>query len=782
MKGRTSLTGDPWRKGGATKPRSVRRGRRGSQNTELLRSRAETVPKWLGRRLALRIGSRKRVSARPERQRGQLDHELRELARARGIQTFYVDMAGARKVASPETLREILRLFGVPAGTGAEIRESLSEGQEQQRRQLLPPTIVVWDGVARKLDLRLPTEKAHARIASKLHFEDGRCKGIDLVAGSARSYGRNLNGTYAARLELPELPFGYHRLELEQAGRLNQSLIISAPVRSYSPSTSSRAWGSFLPLYAARSGRNWGVGDLSDARALADWTASNGGGVIGMLPLLSSFLDRPVSEPSPYSPASRLFWNEFYLDVERLPEFAGCDPARKLVNSRAFREKLNDFRAAPLIEYQAQMAAKRRVLELLAEVFFKSDSARRREFDAFVRARQLVGDYAEFRATGDFKGKSWPHWEERMRNGKLQPGDWLESARRYHLYVQWVAEGQMGELSSHCRDRGVRLYLDMPVGTHPDGYDLWRQRDLFAFTASAGAPPDPFFPNGQNWGFTPLHPERLRQRGYGYFIDLLRFQMRHADLLRMDHVPGLHRLFWIPPGAPPEMGAYVSYPAEELYALVCLESHRQQTIIAGENLGTVPPEVNETMDRHQLRQTYVLQYQQRPTKTGALTTPPALSIASINTHDMPPFAAHWEGKDIQDRARLSVLPQKNLAEEWKRRRLNSALARFLQHRRVLDSGTSDALSVVKACLSWLAASPAETVLVNLEDLWSEKEWQNLPGTTTAHPNWRRKASKSLEQIESSADLRDFLRRLSQIRKSSAKAGKARLEKVPGPMR
>jgi anti-sigma regulatory factor (Ser/Thr protein kinase) len=203
-----------------------------------------------------------------------------------------------------------------------------------------------------------------------------------------------------------------------------------------------------------------------------------------------------------------------------------------------------------------------------------SESPRRQEFRNFLRAKPNAADYAEFRAACEQTGTSWRHWEERMRHGKLQSGDYSERARNYHLYAQWVAEEQITALAQRCQQKGVHFYLDLPNGVHLDGYDVWRQMDLFAVRAAAGAPPDVFFSLGQNWGFPPLHPERLRRRGYCYFIDFVRLHMQHTGLLRLDHILGLHRVYWIPPGAPPTLGAYVSYPADEFQAILSLESHR----------------------------------------------------------------------------------------------------------------------------------------------------------------------------------------------------------------
>jgi 4-alpha-glucanotransferase len=233
---------------------------------------------------------------------------------------------------------------------------------------------------------------------------------------------------------------------------------------------------------------------------------------------------------------------------------------------------------------------------------------------------------------------------------------------------------------------------------------------------------------------------------YRYVIDYLRFQMRHTGLLRIDHVMGLHRLWWVPHGRPASEGAYVRYRDDELYAILSVESHLHKTMLVGENLGTVPPEVNQSMDRHGMRRMYVLQYEQQP--GGAPREPEAAVVASVNTHDMPSFAAHWDGLDLEDRNDLGLIPTEDLPREIKQRAaLRRNLVSFLREKGFLKKGSSRPEAIIAAVLKFLASSPAETVLINLEDLWGEKRSQNVPGTSTERPNWRRKARLSNGQIK-----------------------------------
>ncbi len=580
-------------------------------------------------------------------------------------------------------------------------------------------------------------------------------KELLLPTASFTQHGARLAPRASSRGNTEPLPPGYHHLDIEIAGHTATSLLICAPTNSFSDPTLQKSWGAFLPMYAAHSRQSWGAGNFGDWQKLSDWIASLGGRVISTLPLLAAFLDNPVCEPSPYSPASRLFWNEFYLDIPAIPELFRCPAAQKLVRSTSFQRQLDSFRGNSSIDYGAEMAARRKVLEKLARFFLHSNSTRRHQFSAFLRNCPQVENYAQFRAACDRTRLPWHKWPQRMRDGNLQAGDYSEAAKNYHLYVQWLAHEQITALTKSCRARGVQFYLDLPLGVHPAGYDLWRHRDAFALGATVGAPPDAFFSKGQNWGFSPLHPQRLRQQGYRYLREVLSFQMRHTGMLRLDHVMSLHRLYWIPQGHSAKEGAYVSYPSDEFYAILSLESHRHKTVIVGENLGTVPDEVNEAMKRHGLRRMYVIQFAQHPNPGAALAKPPAHSVASINTHDMPTFAAHWRGVDIDDRAALGLFTKPEVRKEHARRaKLNRALARFLQRNRWLSTrdDKDDVRQVLQACLGWLRASPADLVLINLEDLWAEENPQNVPGTSTERPNWRRKARFSIEEIRSSSKL------------------------------
>jgi 4-alpha-glucanotransferase len=575
---------------------------------------------------------------------------------------------------------------------------------------------------------------------------------------------------YAARrISLSQLPYGYHQLELEIGERGAETLVVSAPRKAFVPKEegAGKTWGVFLPLHALQSRTSWGTGDFADLGALTEWVRKQGGGVVATLPLLAAFLDEPL-EPSPYMPASRLFWNECFLNIESIPELTVSPAAKALLGSGAFRRDIDGLRAAPLVDYRRGMALKRRVLSELSRTLRSHEGLRWAAFQEFVGSHPLLQDYARFRATGDRLRSPWPTWSQRQRSGELREGDYEEDAQLYHLYVQWLAHQQLQTLADKAHAGEPGLYLDLPLGVHPDSFDVWRERTAFAHGVSAGAPPDRFFTQGQDWGFRPLHPQQIREQGYRHFIACLRHHLAYASILRIDHVMGLHRLFWIPNGMKAIEGVYVGYRPEEFYAILALESVRSQTLIVGEDLGTVPPSVRPAMARHDINRSYVVQHQIKPKRRSGFSIPSANSLASVNTHDMATFAGFWEGQDIQVRAEMGLLDEAGALVEQKRRtRLKNVLVAFLRRGGWLAETDSDPKSVLGAAFAFLGASPARAVIINLEDLWGEVLPQNVPGTGAERPNWKRKARYALEDFCQKDEVLDTLRAVNAARKKEA---------------
>lgn len=691
---------------------------------------------------------------------------IRSLARLYGIHTSYVNVEGRRRQAPLDSLRQVLTSLGARAGSPDEIAASLASKRRLACDQAASPTIVAWNGSLQRLELRGPRDcRDPWRV--ELQLEGGASLDLSPACRPSSRPSNDANCVVRVLHHRQRLPSGYHTLRVERNGTSTTSTVIAAPRRAYGAQTGSAPseWGVVAPVYALRSSRNWGSGDLSDLEDVWRWLEPHGGRLLGTLPLMAVHLQAPF-DFSPYAPLSRRVWNEMYLAIDKLPEMAECAAARELVGSASFQEEIRQLRTDALIDYPRQCLLRRPVLELLARHLFEQRGPRWLALQQATREEPLLEDYARFRAVGERHGKPWPEWPERQRAGIIESGDYDPAAFQYHLYAQWATRVQIAALGDKLRGQGATLYLDYPVGVHRHGYDAWRFAELFVPSISVGAPPDAVFTKGQDWGLAPLHPGQLQATGYRYFLDSIRCQLQHAGALRVDHVMGLHRQFWIPAGRPAAEGVYMSYPAEELYAVLCLESHRNRARVIGENLGTVPPAVNQALERHGIGGTYVVQYELQPRLEEPLAAPEKLSMASINTHDMPTFAAYWQGLDLDDLFKLGLFDVQGIAAERERREKTvGALLQFLRQAGLLaDEGRGPSMPDVRnSLLLWLAGTNAGSLLINLEDLWLEVLPQNVPGTSLEFPNWRRKLRHALVGNPPWRGADDILSRVRQAR-------------------
>lgn len=673
---------------------------------------------------------------------------LDRLARCYGVQPQYRDASGTVRHASPDGMLAVLRALGAPVEGPGSVQAALRHRSAELEARPVAPVLVAWEGRPLRVRVRGEGLTQGARVVARLHPERGEER---VLHGRVEA----LSDTRATVVFPDALPFGYHRLGLTVAGAWAEPLVISAPMRAWSAPGAPERWGAFLPLYALQTERSWGLGDFSDLGDLAEWVGGQGGSALGTLPLLATYLDEPF-EPSPYAPVTRLFWNEAFLEVLTAPGAAEAPGLHRLLQEPGFLEALRELREAPLVDYRRVAAFKRRALEAVATGTLGAGE-RPAALRLFLEERPETLAYARFRAATERHG-GWRTWPRRLREGWLEDTDVDRRSMDYHLYVQWAAHEQLTRTAARASRAGSALYLDLPLGVHPDGFDLWRERGLFVDGASVGAPPDALFTGGQDWGFPPLHPARMREGGYRYLRACIANHMRYAGFLRLDHVMGLHRLYWVPPGCSARDGVYVRYPADELYALLSVESHRHHAELIGEDLGTVPPPVRHAMARHGVRRMYVVQYEASAEADRPLRPIPEGSVASVNTHDMPTFAGFWRGRDIDERVEQGLLGEHEAARERdERQRLCDAVARH-----VAGDG-ADEPGVLAGLLRRLAGSAAGLVLVSLEDLWLEPEPQNRPGTWRERPNWRRKAALSLERMRHAPAVQGAMEQMRAIR-------------------
>lgn len=509
------------------------------------------------------------------------------------------------------------------------------------------------------------------------------------------------------------MPFGYHTIR--GTDEVPRRLIVS-PGACYLPENL-RTWGWAVQLYALRSANSWGMGDLADLEELARWSASDGAGLIMINPLGAATPGRSI-EPSPYYPSSRSFRNPLYLPVDRL---AGDD---HMIDN--FRETGRALNAAPLINRDAVWAAKGPALELLFREFDGHP-----EFDQYCRDHgRSLDDFAVFCALAEqYEGPSW-EWPEGLR----QPGTALVTEFRseyfsrvqFHKWMQWHLEGQLALAGRH-----LGLVKDLPVGVDPAGADAWIWGDAFARGFTLGAPPDEFNRAGQVWGIAGFHPKRLKAAGYEPFIQMIRSALYQAGGIRIDHVMGLFRLFWIPDGCDASEGVYVRYPAHELLDVVALESQRAQAFVVGEDLGTVEPQVREEMAARSM-----LSYRLLIFEDGADTIPQD-SMAAVTTHDLPTLAGIWGGGDHRAQKSLE-LPANDDGMEEMRHRLRQAAGAAPQE---------PVNRVIPAVYECLGQSPARIVLATLEDAVGSTDRPNMPGISEGWPNWKIALNKTLEELK-----------------------------------
>lgn len=667
------------------------------------------------------------------------DPRLRELARAAGIEPEYTSWRGEPATASDAALLRALAALapdlGVAIASPDDAPAALRELERRRWHEIVGPVALAWDGelelafaVPAEYDDDWSIEVTTERGAR--HHARGRL--FDLPADSHAWPGGAVHCVRRARLAIGEL--GYHVVRWATAGGDGELLVIAAPRRAHGgPGGGARRWGVFAPVYGLASADSGAAGDLATLGRLFDAVERRGGRYVATLPLLAGVYDDrdgPCAS-SPYSPASRLYWNELYLDLGQLAALAGA-PAPQ---------------APPIapgaIDYRAQYRWRRAAIDALVPAILAQPD-RRAAIDAW--ARRGAYDYAAFRAIGEVQRAGWPAWPAHLRDhapAVVSRDDaralGVELARvDSHVVAQWAMQQQLEAL----RQRRVGLYLDLPVGVSCDAYEVWRWRRAFLLDLAAGAPPDALFLGGQNWGLPPLSPIALRRDRYRYFIACVRHHVAVAGMLRIDHVMGLFRLYCVPSGSPATDGVYLRYRADELLAIVALESARARCAIAGEDLGTVPEAVRPAMAAHGLYRLHVGQWH-LPARVGDRPRPsPPGSIASLNTHDTATFAGWWRGADIDDKVDLALIDDAGArAERTLREREKVALLAFAGAAPTgIAAGDplTDVERAMVAATTELALGPADVVLVALDDLALDPVPHNVPGTLHERANWQRR--------------------------------------------
>jgi 4-alpha-glucanotransferase len=710
-------------------------------------------------------GASRRSSRRPK---------LRELAERLGIVPEYVDQTGRGiRRASDATREALLAVMGFDAPTEDAAIGWLAELDHEERETILAAVRVVErdEADASRVHIRLPPQVASADVELTLDEESGRSWRVESHVRRAET------------MTLPTRPlYGYHTLKALVRSRgqewsAEQSLII-VPASCVTPDRvldkkQKKAVGIVANLYSVRRERDWGVGDSGTFTQLVEWAAQRGAAFVGVNPLHALF-NRGM-DISPYAPVSRLFRNPIYIDVDSVPELAQSEPARALLQSHGVKVELGELRATKAVDYDRAIELKERVLAELHRTFRERtarDHAQRdraQEYEAFVRPREPdLTRFATWMAIAErSRTPDWRGWPEALRDPRSDAVLAFAEANAtrvdFHRWLQFETHRQLGLVAQRARQLGMAIgvYQDLAIGTSRGGSDTWSDPDLFLSGASVGAPPDPYSATGQVWGLPPIDPRALRQQRYRYWIQLLRCAFEHAGALRIDHVLGLFRSFWIPDGATGLGGAYVRFPTSDLLGILALESVRHNAIVVGEDLGTVPKEVPPTLKKWGILSSKVLLFEREKSGFRPASRFPSLALATANTHDMAPLAGWWKGRDIELRADVGLLPKAADVRRATAERASEKQA-LLHALRLPPPPAYDlghfTRTLTGAVHEFLCSSPADLVGLSLDDLTGEVDPVNVPGVgPDKYPSWRRRTRMTMEEVSWSFEVDDALR-------------------------
>ncbi len=667
---------------------------------------------------------------------------LVELAGRFGISTAYEDWSGRRVDVPESTLIAVLAALGVDAADEAACNAARTAHEKAHWSRALPPTILGQAGTQTTFWVHV----THGRPAEVwLQLEDGTVRtGIRQVDNFTPPFDLDGRRIGEASFVLPDdLPLGYHRVHLRSGDDEADAAVIVTPAWLGVPDRlgARRTWGLATQLYSVRSRQSWGVGDLTDLADLAVWSASvHGAGYVLVNPLHAAEPTAPM-EPSPYLPTSRRFVNPLYLRVEAIPEFAQL-PRRSRV--RRLRDGVQK-RGSTLdsIDRDSAWAAKR---DALAMVFAVPRTAGRDLAFAAYCAREgtALDDFATWCALAEKYGADWHQWPDSLRHpgadGVAKFAKKHSAAVDFHRWLQWQLDEQLAAAQTKAVSAGMALGIvhDLAVGVHPDGADAWALQESLALGVSAGAPPDEFNQLGQDWSQPPWRPDRLDEQEYQPFRALIRSVLRYAGGVRIDHIIGLFRLWWIPQGQAPTEGTYVRYNHEAMIGIVALEAYRAQALVVGEDLGTVQPWVRDYLRARGVLGTSILWFELD--RNGAGGPLPAerwreYCLSSVTTHDLPPTAGYLANEHVRLRDSLGLLTRP--VEQELASAESEQAAWLAELRRVgLLSKHADEEQTVLALHQYLGRTPSRLLGLALTDAVGDKRTQNQPGTTDEYPNWR----------------------------------------------
>ncbi|HEY0336315.1 MAG TPA: malto-oligosyltrehalose synthase, partial [Burkholderiales bacterium] len=735
---------------------------------------------------------------------------LEALCRWYGIAAEYKDIWGKTQHASEKTRCALLKALGA-LDDAADLEAALRSREARVWREPLPG-VAVFRADEPPYRVHLHFRERHLRQSYRwrLALERGqtltgefRPCDLDIIDRREVEGESYIEVTFDWR---DTLPLGYHEYSLEGPDLAADAWLsfIVGPRSCYVPpalAADNRVWGAAVQLYSLRSERNWGMGDFTDLRTLIEQWGQRGAGVVGVNPLHALYPHNP-DHASPYSPSSRVFLNVLYIDVEGVTDARESTEALARMGSAQFHVALQAARSSALVDYSAVAALKLPILEVAYRHFrdnhLNPESERASAFRRFQNeGGARLREHALFEALQEHFHRSdraiwgWPQWPEayrQPRNPEVQKFASNHTERiEFYEYLQWQAALQLERAGARAYERGygVGLYQDLAISVDRGGAESWANQDVYAVGASIGAPPDEVNLKGQNWGLPPWRPERLKNARYAPYIATLRANMRHSGALRIDHVMGLYRLYWIPPDASAAEGAYVAYPFDDLLTILALESHRNDCMVIGEDLGTVPDEVRTGLARALVLSYRLLYFERRA--DGEYKRPneyPKDALVAVSTHDLATLTGFWEGYDLEVRQKLNLFPSEELRAQYvvNRAQERARLAIALEHEKLVPEHAVNPVAspmtpeLALAVHAYLAHTPSRVFVIQLEDILALREQANMPGTVKEQPNWRRKLPAALEEIERDERFLKLTETLARIRPAPAPAA----PRGPGP--
>jgi len=728
---------------------------------------------------------------------------LGQLSAAYGVLTSYYDIWGQFHEIPPETLEAMLAAAGVNASRP---QEALKYYENLSWTRLVQPVLVAsTDQLPAELLFQIPAsrsseEKSNRVLHVRLQISGENTHSTNHSFNSEQLtfiQARELNGSCYERWSLPfpgGLSIGYYRfnlcVEYDKEEIEQETLVILCPGKAYLPPAlhgDSKKAGIAISLYGLRSQANWGIGDLGDLKEFIRWAVGTLRlDVVGLNPL-HAISNRQPYNISPYFPSSRYYRNFIYLDIESMEDYRSSMEAKEFVHEETSQMLLAQLRQSQLVQYQQVATFKLKVLKMMFQSFLKNHwrqeglSDRGKELEAYCnREGFLLDNFATFYALEDFfhqthdEAWTWRQWPQPFRDPHSRE---VKEFRQNHQesilfckYLQWQIEEQLQEAQDLAKSLGasIGLYHDLALGIDPGGADYWAYQDFFVEGVTVGAPPDDFALKGQNWGFHPPHGENYYKDGYSLFRKEISRNCQAGGALRIDHVMRFFRLFWIIAGQPAKKGTYVEYNYHDLLNILALESERSRTLIIGEDLGTVPPQVREALAHLQIF-SYRLFYFERDEHGGFKDgqSYPQLALASVGTHDLPTLAGFWAGEDLSLRKSLGLFPSESqfqAARKNRKQEKNKIVERlvasgFLSEHLAGNPNTYHEFTeeLHSAIIGFMFSTSAKLVLLSQEDLFKDARQQNVPGTVSEYPNWSTKMKYSLEEMRQDSEVEKCLR-------------------------